>query len=63
MSDEFPTPAKNVPQDPGIPGKDVISDTSDAPLPDDKDPSAEGRERIDDPDDEGHMAPSKADNS
>jgi hypothetical protein len=56
MSDEVETPDEDIPQDPGIPGKDVISDTSDTSLPDEKDPSAEGRERVDDPDDEGHMA-------
>jgi hypothetical protein len=56
MSDETETPDENIPQDPGIPGKDVISDPSDAPLPDEKNASAEERERVDDPDDEGHMA-------
>jgi hypothetical protein len=59
MSDESPTPAEDVSQDPGIPGRDVISDSSDAELPD-KDPSLEDRERIDDPDDEGHMAPNES---
>jgi hypothetical protein len=57
MGDESPTPAEDVSQDPGIPGKDVISDSSDAPPPDGKDLAAEDRERIDDPDDEGHMSP------
>jgi hypothetical protein len=56
MSGEFETPDEAIPQDPGIPGSDVVSDASDAPLPDDKDASAEDRERMDDPDDEGHMS-------
>jgi hypothetical protein len=56
MTGEFPTPDEDVPQDPAIPGKDVMSDASDAPLPDVKDASAEDRERMDDADDEGHMS-------
>jgi hypothetical protein len=56
MSDEPRTPDDVVPQDPGIPGKDSVGDASDAPLPDEKDASAEVRERIDDFDDEGHMS-------
>jgi hypothetical protein len=56
MSGEPQTPDEDLPQDPGIPGKDVISDTSDALLPDEKDVSAEERERPDDPDREGHMS-------
>jgi hypothetical protein len=52
MSGEFPDP--ELPQDPGIPGVDVVSD-GDAPTPDEKDASAEERERPDDPDEEGHM--------
>jgi hypothetical protein len=49
------TADEDVPQDPGVPGKDVISDASATPLPDEKDPTAESRERPDDLDDEGHM--------
>jgi hypothetical protein len=45
-----------VPQDPGIPGKDVASDRSDTETPDEQDPAAEERERPDDPDREGHMS-------
>jgi hypothetical protein len=56
MSGDLQTPDEDVPQDPGIAGKDVLSDTSDAPLPDDKDASAEDRERLDDSDREGHMS-------
>jgi hypothetical protein len=47
---------EDIPQDPGIPGAEVLSDPSDAELPDRKDESAEDRERPDDPDDEGHLA-------
>jgi hypothetical protein len=50
-----PTPDEDLPQDAGIPGRDVISDESDASLPDEKDAEAEGRERLDDADHEGHM--------
>ena len=58
MSDEQPeTPDEAIPQDPAIPGWDVVSDPRDAPLPDEKDESAEERERFDDPDREGHMGP------
>jgi hypothetical protein len=56
MSGELQTPDEDVPQDPGIPGTDVTTDTSDAPLPDEKDASAEDRERLDDDDREGHMS-------
>jgi hypothetical protein len=59
MSDEQrgpETPDEDLPQDRGIPGWDVVSDPADAPLPDEKDPGAEERERVDDPDEEGHMA-------
>lgn len=49
------TPHEELPQDPGIPGRDVISD-DDAPPPDEKDPAAEQRERLDDPDQEGHQS-------
>ncbi len=54
MSEERPDPS--IPQDPGIPGRDVVSDPADAPLPDGKDAEAEQRERSDDADREGHMA-------
>ena len=56
MSDELQTPNEDIPQDPGTPGKDVMSDRSDAPLPDEKDASAEEREQLDDPEREGHMS-------
>ena len=49
------TPEEELPQDPGIPGRDVISH-EDAPPPDEKDPAAESRERLDDPDQEGHQS-------
>ena len=56
MSSDAPdTPDPSIPQDPGIPGFDVVSDPRDAPPPDEKDPAAEERERADDPDREGHM--------
>ncbi len=59
MSGERPdTPDETIPQDPGIPGRDVVSDPTDAPLPDGKDAAAEERERPDDADREGHMADS-----
>ena len=48
------TPAETISQDPGIPGWDVVSDPTDNPAPDEKDERAEGRERVDDPDREGH---------
>ncbi len=48
------TPAEEIPQDPGIPGFDHERHGY-APPPDEKDPDAERRERIDDPDQEGHM--------
>ncbi len=48
------TPDETISQDPGIPGWDVIADPRDEPLPNEKDESAEGRERLDDPDREGH---------
>ena len=50
------TPNENVPQDPGIPGWDAVSDRSATPLPDEKDAAAEEREALDDPDSEGHMS-------
>ena len=59
MSAEEPrspdTPDADLPQDPAIPGWDVMSDPTDKPIPDDKDESAEDRERHEDPDQEGHM--------
>jgi hypothetical protein len=63
MSSDAPeTPDPAIPQDPGIPGFDPPSDTGDAPLPDAKDETAEERERLDEPDREGHMtAPVDAD--
>ena len=47
---------EDIPQDPGIPGVDIISDDTNAELPDSKDESAEARERLDDADDEGHLS-------
>jgi hypothetical protein len=62
MSSDTPeTPDPSLPQDPGIPGFDVVSDPRDAPLPDAKDPAAEERERPDDADREGHMTAPDAD--
>ena len=56
MSSDAPeTPDPAIQQDPGIPGFDTPSDAGDAPLPDTKDEAAEKRERLDDPDREGHM--------
>ena len=48
------TPDERIPQDPGIPGVDTVSDPGDRPTPDEKDDDAERRERADDPDREGH---------
>jgi hypothetical protein len=48
------TPDEDIPQDPAIPGFDTVSHEH-APPPDEKDPEAERRERLDDPDQEGHM--------
>ena len=53
-ADEPETPDQEIAQDPGIPGWDAMSDPEDKPPPDDKDESAERRERLDDPDREGH---------
>jgi hypothetical protein len=60
MSSDAPeTPDPAIPQDPAVPGFDTPSDADDAPLPDAKDEQAEERERLDEPDREGHMtAPS-----
>ena len=55
------TPDETIWQDPGIPGWDVVSDPRDAPLPDEKDRSAEEREAFDEPDREGHMGSSGED--
>jgi hypothetical protein len=54
-SDPPDTPDEDIPQDPGIPGYDVVSDPRDRPTPDAGQTGAEERERPDDPDDEGHM--------
>lgn len=51
---DFPDPS--IPQDPGIPGADVVSDPRDRPIPDEKDEDAERREHPES-DDEGHMTP------
>ena len=48
------TPEETIPQDPGIPGFDTISHEH-APPPDEKSDEAELRERVDDPDHEGHQ--------
>ncbi|MGH3104551.1 MAG: hypothetical protein ACRDN6_10710 [Gaiellaceae bacterium] len=55
------TPDPDIAQDPGIPGLETMSDRGDDPLPDAKDESAEGRERLDEPDREGHMSAPSAD--
>ena len=57
-ADHPATPDEAIPQDPGIPGWDVVSDPRAAPIPDEKDPGSEERERLDDPDYEGEMAES-----
>jgi len=49
------TPDEGIPQDPGIPGFDTVSDPRDRPTPDEQDDDAERRERLDDPDREGHQ--------
>ncbi len=54
------TPAEELPQDPGIPGFDTIARDHD-PIPDEKDASAERRERIDDSDEEGHQTAGEID--
>lgn len=56
MSDDLSErPDPDITQDPGIPGFDVMSDPRDRPIPDEKDPSAEGREHPE-TDEEGHMS-------
>ena len=53
---EIPEPPDpSISQDPGISGFDVMSDAGDSPPPDAKDESAERRERLDQPDEEGHQ--------
>ena len=53
---EIPDPPDpGISQDPGIPGFPAMSDASDYPPPDEKDASAEVRERFDQPDLEGHQ--------
>jgi len=49
------TPDEGIPQDPGIPGFDTVSDPRDRPTPDEHDEEAGRRERPDDPDLEGHQ--------
>jgi hypothetical protein len=59
MSSDTPDPG--IPQDPGIPGFDVVSDPRDREPPDETDPAAAERERPDDPDLEGHRAAPEGD--
>ncbi len=54
MTNEHPDPS--IPQDPGIPGVDVISDHGDRPTPDEKDEHAQKREHPE-TDNEGQMTP------
>ena len=62
MSSDVPeTPDPSIPQDPGIPGFDVVSDPDEAPPPDEPPPAAAERERPDDPDREGHMTAAEGD--
>jgi hypothetical protein len=57
--DELERPDPDLPQDPGIPGFDVVSEEPDASAPVRNDDAAVERERLDEPDREGHMtAPS-----
>lgn len=56
MTDVSEPPDPNIPQDPGIPGWDTISDAGDRPTPDEKDESAQRREHPE-ADDEGHLTP------
>ena len=61
MSAEPPeTPDEEVPQDPGIPGVHSIADAH-TPIPDEQDESAGPRERLDDVDEEGHLATGEPD--
>jgi hypothetical protein len=54
MTGELPDP--ELPQDPGIPGVDTISETGDRPTPDEKDEAAQRREHPE-TDNEGQMTP------
>ncbi len=54
------TPDERIPQDPGIPGSDTVADET-GPIPDEKDPGAERRERVDDVDEEGHQTAGEID--
>ncbi|MBW3593292.1 MAG: hypothetical protein KY396_06335 [Actinobacteria bacterium] len=54
------TPAEDLPQDPGIPGFDTVAHDH-TPIPDEKDAPAERRERVDDPDEEGHQTAGEID--
>ena len=49
------TPDDSIRQDPGIPGRETISEPRDAPLPDEKDPAAEEREPLEYRDREGQF--------
>ncbi|HSC91851.1 MAG TPA: hypothetical protein VLB86_09395 [Gaiellaceae bacterium] len=61
MSAERPeTPDEELSQDPGIPGVDAIADAS-TPIPDEQDESVGRRERLDDVDEEGHLATGEPD--
>ena len=53
MTDELPDP--DLPQDPGIPGVDTISDPADRPTPDDPAPEV-GHTEVDD---EGQLRPTR----
>jgi hypothetical protein len=52
------TERDRIPQDPGIPGVDTVSDPRDRPIPDEKDEAAERREQPES-DDEGQMRPTR----
>jgi hypothetical protein len=54
------TERERIPQDPGIPGFDTVSDPRDRPIPDEKDEQAERREHPES-DDEGQMRPPRED--
>lgn len=56
MSDVSQPADPDIPQDPGIPGRDTIADPGDRPTPDEKDESAQAREHPE-ADDEGQLAP------
>ena len=59
--DQPETPDPAIAQDAGIPGFDTISDPRDTAIPDPKDEPAEERERLDDPDREGHQTAPEGD--